>query len=204
MEISENELWILSYYRESELAGSLLFGKIARRTEDDFLRIRLTEHCAEEAVHAWLWTKTILKVGGTPRRVSETYQSRYLSEIGLPKTMLEILALTQVFEKRVMRQFSQHQTRPGTHPVVVATLNRMIDEEAGHISWVRDKLEEYSHRMGRDAVNDILKRFRELDRKVYAEVTRYQSCFRELVGAELETRSERLEGNQAWTKSIRK
>ena len=31
--------------------------------------------------------------------------------------------------------------------------------------------------------DDALKRFREIDRKVYAEVARYQSCFRELVGA---------------------
>src|SRR5258708_27184911 len=77
LEITENELWLLSYYRESELAGALLMGRLARETEDDDLRVRLTEHCAEEARHAWAWTETILKVGGTPRRVSETYQSRY-------------------------------------------------------------------------------------------------------------------------------
>ena len=66
MEISENDLWILSYYRESELAGGLVMGRLARETDDDDLRVHLTEHCAEEAHHAWLWTETILKVGGTP------------------------------------------------------------------------------------------------------------------------------------------
>ena len=61
MEISENDLWILSYYRESELAGALIMGRLARETDDDDLRVHLTEHCAEEANHAWLWTKTIVE-----------------------------------------------------------------------------------------------------------------------------------------------
>ena len=91
MEISENDLWILSYYRESELAGGLVMGRLARETDDDDLRVHLTEHCAEEAHHAWLWTETILKVGGTPKRVAETYQTRYYAEIGTPTSLLEIL-----------------------------------------------------------------------------------------------------------------
>ena len=42
MEISENDLWILSYYRESELAGGLVMGRLARETDDDDLRVHLT------------------------------------------------------------------------------------------------------------------------------------------------------------------
>src|ERR687889_250668 len=108
LEISENDLWLLSYYRESELAGALLMGRLARETDDDELRVNLTQHCAEEAQHAWLWTETIRKVGGMPRRVSETYQSRYYAALGAPTSMLEVLALTQVFERRVMRHFRAH------------------------------------------------------------------------------------------------
>src|SRR5919199_2854408 len=99
MEISENDLWILSYYRESELQGALIMGRLARETDDDELRVRLTEHCAEEAQHAWLWTQTIVALGATPRRVAETYQSRYYAAIGRPASVLEVLALTQVFER---------------------------------------------------------------------------------------------------------
>src|SRR5213080_1696045 len=92
LEITDNELWLLSYYRESELAGALLMGRLAQQTDDDELRVRLTEHCAEEARHAWAWTETILKVGGTPRAVSETYQSRYHAAIGNPSSLIEVLA----------------------------------------------------------------------------------------------------------------
>lgn len=180
MEITENEAWLLSYYRESELAGALLFGKLARRTRDDELRIHLTEHCAEEAVHAWLWTQTLVKLGATPYRVSETYQSRYCARIGIPKTILEVLALTQVFEKRVMRQFSAHRRKAGTHPEVVATLKRMMDDEVGHIDWVRKKLDECA-RKGEGDVEATMKRFEEMDAEVYREVRQFAPSLQDLL-----------------------
>src|SRR4029079_6686449 len=105
MEISENDLWILSYYRESELAGGLLMGRLARETDDDDLRVRLTEHCAEEAGHAWAWAQCIKRVGGTPKKVSETYQARYHAAVGNPTNLLEEIALTPGLELRDIRTF---------------------------------------------------------------------------------------------------
>jgi acyl carrier protein len=187
MEISENDLWILSYYRESELAGALIMGRLARETDDDDLRIHLTEHCAEEANHAWLWTKTILEVGGMPRRVSETYQSRYYAEIGQPATELEVLALTQVFEKRVLSHFQDHLRWPNTHPAVARTLERMIAEEAGHIGWVKLRLDRYGREKGEDVVAETLGRFAEVDRKVYTRLIEYRERLRELLDRGLAT-----------------
>ena len=181
MEISENDLWILSYYRESELAGSLVMGRLARETDDDDLRVHLTEHCAEEAHHAWLWTETILKVGGTPKRVAETYQTRYYHEIGTPTSLLEILALTQVFERRVIRHFRAHLKWPNTHPAVAATLTRMIEDEVGHISWVKDRLDRYAAEKGTGVVAETMRRFTEVDERVYEAAMRYRDNARELL-----------------------
>lgn len=181
LEVDENELWILSFYRESELAGALVMGRLAGQTDDDELRVNLTEHCAEEANHAWLWTRTILEVGGRPRRVAETYQSRYYSQIGRPTTVLEVLALTQVFEKRVLRHFRDHLNRPGTHPAVTRTLRRMVAEEVGHIGWVKDHLDRCAREMGEAAVAETLRRFADVDRKVYAGLIEYRDRFGELV-----------------------
>lgn len=192
MEISENDLWILSYYRESELAGALILGRLARETDDDDLRAHLTEHCAEEAHHAWLWTQTILKVGGTPRRVTETYQSRYYAAIGNPISLLEILALTQVFERRVIRHFRAHLRWPGTHPAIVETLQRMIADEVGHIRWVKDRLDQYAVEKGERIVAETMRRFVEIDRQVYAELLPYRDRMEELLGGKRreETRAE--------------
>ena len=181
MEISENDLWILSYYRESELAGGLVMGRLARETDDDDLRVHLTEHCAEEAHHAWLWTETILKVGGTPKRVAETYQTRYYAEIGMPASLLEILTLTQVFERRVIRHFRAHLKWPNVHPAVAETLHRMIEDEVGHISWVKDRLDRYAAERGEAAVAETMRRFTEVDERVYEAAMRYRDNARELL-----------------------
>jgi acyl carrier protein len=181
MEISENELWILSYYRESELEGALVMGRLARETGDDDLRVRLTAHCAEEAEHAWLWTRTIIEVGGTARRVRETYQDRYLAAVGQPAGVLEVLALTHVFERRVVRHFRRHLARPDTHPAVAATLRRMIDDEAGHLGWVKGRLDQYRGTSEGARVADLVRRYVAADRRVYAELLAYHDRFAEVV-----------------------
>jgi len=181
VEISENDLWILSYYRESELAGGLIMGRLARETDDDDLRVHLTEHCAEEAHHAWLWTECILNVGGTPKRVAETYQTRYYAEIGMPTSLLEILTLTQVFERRVIKHFRAHLKWPNTHPAVAATLHRMIEDEVGHISWVKDRLDRYAAEKGEALVTDTMRRFTEVDERVYDAAMRYRDNARDLL-----------------------
>jgi acyl carrier protein len=192
LQITENELWLLSYYRESELAGALLMGRLARETDDDDLRVRLTEHCAEEARHAWAWTEAILKVGGTPRRVSETYQSRYHAAVGNPSNLLEVLALTQVFERRVVRHFRAHLAWPGTHPEIARTLRQLIDEEAGHIRWVKDRLDAYAAVHGELVVREMLDQFQRIDEQVYNDLKPYADCF-ELVAGPKEGPSDSIE-----------
>src|SRR4051812_39577801 len=166
LEISTNELWLLSFYRESELAGGLLMGRLAQQTDDDDLRVRLTEHCAEETRHAWAWTECILEVGGTPLRVSETYQSRYHSLLGDPTSMLEVLALSQIFERRVMRVFHAHLHRPNTHPAVKRTLQQLMDDEVDHIRWVKDRLDAHAAAHGEEVVNEMLDRFQRADDQI--------------------------------------
>jgi len=182
LEISENDLWLLSYYRESELAGGLLMGRLARETDDDDLRVRLTEHCAEETAHAWAWTETILKVGGRPKRVRETYQSRYYAALGDPSSMLEILVLTQIFERRVVRHFRAHLSWPDVHPEVAKTLQRLIDEEVGHIRWVKDRLDAYSATHGQRVVDEMMAKFQRVDEEVYAELSRFRNSFESVAG----------------------
>jgi acyl carrier protein len=182
LEISDNELWLLSYYRESELAGALLMGRLARETDDDDLRVRLTEHCAEEARHAWAWTECILNVGGTPKKVSETYQSRYHAAVGNPTNLLEVLALTQIFERRVVRHFRAHLSWPGTHPEIKRTLQQLIEEEANHLRWVKDRLDDYGEAHGEASVKEMMDRFKRIDEDVYNGLKQYADCFEQVAG----------------------
>ena len=136
MDITAQELGRLNFYRASELQGGLLLAHLAARTRDPELMLKLTRHGAEEVTHAELWTQTILDVGGKPWPTRDTYQARYARVIGPPSSLIHILVLTQVFERRVYRHFTRHLAQVGTHPKVQKTLRRMIEEEKDHLTWV--------------------------------------------------------------------
>jgi bacterioferritin (cytochrome b1) len=168
--VSELELRFLNFYRASELHGGLILGQVARRTRDGALATELLKHSAEEVEHARVWTETILAVGGRVCPVRFTYQDRYGAIIGRPVGVLHVLALTQIFERRVYRHFTEHLRRPGTHPVVRAALTRMLEEEKGHLSWVKHWLDRQAATRGGE-VREIMRRYAEVDRQVYDALT---------------------------------
>ena len=173
--ISDDELYILSYYRAGELAGSLLFGRLAFHTTIDRIRTPLTRHCLEEAEHAWLWTKTIRQLGHEPLKVTETYQTEYAREFGMPRNMLEIFCLTQVLERRVLSHFQMHRQRPGTHAVICDALQKMIDDEQGHLGWIWKELEAWGRENGEQGeaeVRETMARLEEIDDRVYNRLVR--------------------------------
>lgn len=167
MEITRHELTILNFYRVSELYGGLILGRMVGRARDAQLIHELTRHSAEEVMHAQLWTETILDLGGRPFPTRDTYQARYAAHVGRPISMLHVLALTQVFERRVYRHFLAHLHHSGTHPRVKQTLQQMIEEEKHHLSWVKHWLDDQGARRGVD-VECVLNRYTEADEAVYS------------------------------------
>jgi demethoxyubiquinone hydroxylase (CLK1/Coq7/Cat5 family) len=169
MTATQSEVDLLNFYRASELHGGLILGQMVRRTRDPDLILNLTRHSAEEVMHAQLWTETIVAIGGRPAPVRDTYQTRYAEEVGTPISMLEILALTQVFERRVYRHFTLHLRRPDLQPEVAATLRRMLDEERGHLTWVKHWLDKQA--LVRPVeVREVMRRYADVDERVYAAI----------------------------------
>ncbi|PIS04913.1 MAG: hypothetical protein COT81_03925 [Candidatus Buchananbacteria bacterium CG10_big_fil_rev_8_21_14_0_10_42_9] len=182
--ISDQELYILSYYRACELAGAILFGKLAFHTNFENIRIPLTEHALEESRHAWRWTETIEKLGRIPLKVTQAYQTEYGKEYGMPTSILEILCLTQVFEKRTLDHFNKHLALPGTHDLVKATLQELIDDETGHVSWVRKELDDYIAKRDEEEINAVMKKMEEVDKKVFERLSKtepFKEYFKELL-----------------------
>jgi rubrerythrin len=165
--ISEDDLYLLSYYRACELAGAILFGRLALHTEFDEIRIPLTQHTFEEARHAWMWTETIRDLGHVPVKVTNQYQTEYGKEYGMPTDIIEILCLTQVFEKRTLQHFEKHLQKAGLHPRIRETLNQMLEDEAGHISWVRRYLDSHAGEHGSRQIDELMARMEAIDEKIY-------------------------------------
>jgi len=167
--VSARELTILNFYRASELHGGLILAEVARRTRDGLLASQLLRHSAEEIVHAQLWNDAIIAVGGAVRPVKDTYQTRFAAALGHPTGLVQVLALTQVFERRVYRHFLEHHRRPGTHPIIRGALRRMLEEEQGHLAWVKHWLDEQRER--HPDIPALMQRYSELDSRVYRELT---------------------------------
>ena len=171
MKLDENLRWILSFYRTSEISGALFFGELARSLRPSAIQQDMTRHFADEANHARYWTDCLEKLGAEPLKLPMSYQNQYLAAAGMPTNLMEILAITQVFEKRVVAQYTLHSGTPGTPDVVRETIDAIMDDERWHISWIRDALTGMEGEYGADNIRDTLRRFTLADREVYRKTT---------------------------------
>ena len=167
--LSENELWILSFYRTSEISGALFFGKLAKSMKPGEIQRDMTKHFSDEALHSWYWTSCIERLGAQALKLSEAYQDQYLAAAGMPVNLMEVLAITQVFEKRVVNQYARHSQVAGLQPEVSETLARIMIDEKWHIEWIHDALKKMESEYGKNLIEATLKRFWEADRDVYSK-----------------------------------
>ena len=191
MQAQRSLAWRLNWYRQSELEGALLLGRIIRHVTDPYLVGRLTRHGADEARHAWLWARTIEKLDLPTVQIRRSYQSFYLDEISAPRGLADVLALTHVFEHRVDRHFTSELTQPGLPAAVRRTLSVLIREEQGHLDWIGRWLK------ARPGAEPALRRYHEADERVYQQLMPYGERVWDIpgLGEELagKRRDERLE-----------
>jgi demethoxyubiquinone hydroxylase (CLK1/Coq7/Cat5 family) len=169
MTLSDNDLWLLSYYRSSEINGALFFGRVARTVKAGKLQAEVTHHFADEANHARYWTECINDLDADPIRLRGSYQDQYLQAIGMPASLMEVMAITQVFEKRVIGQYRQHLRVPDLHPRVRKTIEQIMVDERWHIEYVRDALAEMEGKYGAERIAGTIERFSKADEEVYAK-----------------------------------
>jgi acyl carrier protein len=61
----------------------------------------------------------------------------------------------------------------------------MIEDEVGHITWVKDRLDRYAAGKGGNVVAETMRRFTEVDERVYEAAMRYRDNARELLDPSL-------------------
>jgi hypothetical protein len=103
---TRNLAWKLNWYRQSELEGALLLGRMVRVATDGDLIAKLMKHCADEARHGELWSECLRELGLPYVRIHRSYQSFFLEHRGTPASLTEVLAFTQIFERRVHKRFT--------------------------------------------------------------------------------------------------
>lgn len=167
MKLSENDKWLLSFYRTSEISGALFFGRLARSLPAGPIQNDLTQHFADESAHSSYWTKCLNDLGENPIKIHSAYQDMYIEAAGMPTNIMEILGITLVFEKRVIGQYAIHHQVPDLNPRIKTTLDTIMNDEKWHVQWVTDALKGLEKDYGEEQVKNTLKRYREADNEVY-------------------------------------
>ena len=171
MAVDPRMIHIYSYYREAELRGATLLLKLLMRIDDPEAQIKLSRHLADETRHAWLWTKQITDLGFTPVPVADGYQTRLGLQVGIPKTLIDLFALTVVVEERAQYRYLAHARRPDVDPAVREVLHEVTKDETWHIGWIKNQLKELAEANGgQEKMLETLARYRAIDRKVVADL----------------------------------
>ena len=164
----DKQILIFSFYRDAELHGARLLFNLIGHLKDADSQLKLARHLADEVRHAWLWTKHIVELGGTPISLSDGYQRRLGARLGLPKGILELLALTVVVEERAQNRYMAHMAMPNTEPETKEVLKAVSEDESWHLAWIERKMREIAAQQGNEhRADEALARYREIEEEVY-------------------------------------
>src|ERR1700720_1601375 len=166
---TEKQILIFSFYRDAELRGARLLFNIIGHLKDGDSQLKMAKHLSDETRHAWLWTRRIADLGGTPLMLADGYQRRLGLRLGVPKTVVELLALTVVVEERAQSRYMAHAALPNVDDETREVLKAVTEDETWHLSWIEKKMREIAREDGSEQDADTaLERYREIDREVYA------------------------------------
>lgn len=175
---------MMSYYRDAELHGATLLLRLIKLMDDGDAQVKLALHLSEETHHAWLWTNRIKELGGEPMKVLDGYQKR-IGMRTVPRSLLDLLALTVVVEERSFARYQEHAKRPGVDEATLQVLQEVTKDEKWHIAWIRQKLMELARAEGGEAAaNEAIEKYRKIDEAVYGELrAKEMAVFGETAGA---------------------
>jgi bacterioferritin (cytochrome b1) len=173
MQVSDRELWTLNFYRNSELHGALLMGRLARTLPDTSLLAHATRHCATEARHAAILSEAVEALGGRIDPHVTTVQEHYSAKGGIPATLVDLLVLSEVLEKRVLATYRAHVARNDVDQVIRRALSEILHdmEEEDHGeegSWIETALEQQPS----ERVEAAERKWRAVDAAVVTELAK--------------------------------
>ncbi|MBF6567983.1 MAG: ferritin-like domain-containing protein [Candidatus Binataceae bacterium] len=169
MSAKDKQILIFSFYRDAELRGARLLFNLIGHLKGADAQLRMSRHLADETRHAWLWTKRISDLGGAPVMIDDGYQRRLGLRTGVPKSIIDLLALTVVVEERARSRYEAHAALPDVDPETREVLKAVTEDETWHLAWIEREMRELARAQGEEQQADAaLERYRTIDREVYA------------------------------------
>lgn len=169
MSATEKQVLVFSFYRDAELRGARLLFNLLGHITDAESQLKMSRHLADETRHAWLWTKRINDLGAAPVMIGDGYQRRLGLRTGVPKDLIDLLALTVVVEERARYRYVAHSELPNVDPETLAVLKAVTEDESWHLSWIERRMRDLAAEQGTpERADEALERYRAIDREVWA------------------------------------
>src|ERR1035437_11106862 len=133
MSATEKQILIFSFYRDAELRGARLLFNLLGHMKDGESLLKMTAHLADETRHAYLWTKRISELGGAPVLIDDGYQRRLGLRTGVPKTIIDLLALTVVVEERAQSRYNPQNALAHLNPGAEDDIKARLQKKTRHL-----------------------------------------------------------------------
>lgn len=163
-------LWILNQFRAAEVHGAGAIMRMGRLADSAALRADLSRHLRDEAVHAWLWSRTIGDLGGEIVDVPQPYQGKLSQHFGIPGSLIDMLALTLVSERRGLTEYLSHVDESELPESIRRTLRGILKDEEWHVRYITEELDQRRHEDSK--VGAILERAEAADLMAVEELER--------------------------------
>jgi bacterioferritin (cytochrome b1) len=171
LSVDEKRILVLSFYRDAELRGARLLFNLLSHLKDGASQIKMSRHIADETRHAWLWTRRLAALGAAPIAIPDGYQRRLGLRVGVPKSVVKLLALTIVVEERAQTRYLEHAASSDVDPATIEVLRAVTEDESWHLSWIKEKLFEIARDQSKESeAGEALSCYREIDREVWGSL----------------------------------
>lgn len=162
------EIKLVRQYAINEIAGGLILGNFALKSENSFIRTKLTYHSMDELRHGWLWTDFLnkKKVGVAKARGGNDY----FDFMAQQEDEINFLAAVHIYELRVPFHLGTHMELPQIDPELKEVMGKIRDDEKFHLSWVRKYLDEQMQtEKGRQHVIEAVKKCENAEKETYTK-----------------------------------
>jgi rubrerythrin len=162
---------LFSYYRDAEMRGAALLMKMMARVEDPEAQVLFSRHIDDETRHAWLWTKRIKDEGALPVLVPDGYQRRLGKALGIPRSIIDLFAITVVVEERSQSRYTEHAASPVCDDKTMEILAQLTQDEKWHVAWMEEWLFKLAAAQGiEQQARDTLAEFRSVEAGVFEQM----------------------------------
>ncbi len=135
-----HEIKLVRQYAINEIAGGVILANYALKSDNAYVRSKLTFHAMDELKHGWMWTEFLDKEGvGVAGAVGK---NDYFDFAVSQEDEITFLAAIHVYELRIPFHFECHIEVPQMNAELRELTTKIKDEEKFHLKWIRVYLEE--------------------------------------------------------------